>query len=34
MTLSGWIFMVISWGLIIGLVVFCFIKIFRKKVVD
>jgi len=27
----GWLFLVFSWGLIIGLVVFCFIRIFSKK---
>jgi glycerol uptake facilitator-like aquaporin len=30
----GWIFMAVSWGLIILLAVFCFYRIFRKKEVD
>ena len=29
--LGGWIFLILSWGLIIGLVVFCFVKVFAKK---
>ena len=32
MKVSGWIFMVISWGIIIGLLVFCFKMIFKKGV--
>jgi len=33
MTLQGWIFMVLSWSVIIGLMVFSYTKIFlaRKK---
>ncbi len=31
MKLSGWIFMVVSWGLILSLFTFCSIKIFAKK---
>lgn len=31
---SGWIFLVLSWGLIFELVIFCFYKIFTKKKVD
>jgi hypothetical protein len=27
----GWLFLALSWGGIIGLVVFCFAKIFSKK---
>lgn len=30
MRLSGWIFMIISWGFILGLVTFCFSKIFKQ----
>lgn len=30
---GGWIFLGLSWAGIIGLTVFCFIKIFSKKVV-
>lgn len=30
MKLSGWIFMVISWTMILGLAIFCFTRIFRK----
>ena len=28
---SGWLFLVLSWGFIIALVIFCFYKIFSKK---
>ena len=31
MTLGGWILLVLSWGLIIALNVFCFIKVFKQK---
>lgn len=31
MKLAGWIFIILSWGLIIGLTVFCFLKVFSKK---
>jgi len=31
MNIFGWIFIVFSWGFIIGLTVFCFIKVFSKK---
>ena len=31
---SGWIFLILSWGFILGLVIFCFYKIFAKKRVD
>lgn len=31
MKTSGWIFLSISWGLIISLAVFCFTKVFTKK---
>jgi hypothetical protein len=31
MNAGGWIFLVLSWGLIIGLSVICFIKVFSKK---
>jgi hypothetical protein len=34
MTLLGWMFIFISWALILGLAVFCFKKIFEKKRVD
>jgi len=30
MKLSGWIFMIISWGMILSLAVFCFNRIFKK----
>jgi hypothetical protein len=30
MKLSGWIFMITSWGMILGLTIFCFSRIFRK----
>jgi len=31
MTKFGWLFLVCSWGFILGLVVFCFSKVFAKK---
>jgi len=31
MKLTGWIFIIFSWGLIIGMFVFCFVKVFSKK---
>ena len=34
MTLLGWVFLVLSWTAIIGLVIFCFIRIFSKKEMD
>jgi len=30
MKLSGWIFMIISWTFILGLLVFCYSRILRK----
>ena len=29
MTAQGWLFLAVSWGLILGLCVFCFVRIFR-----
>lgn len=31
MKFSGWLFLILSWGSIIGLAVFCFYKVFSKK---
>jgi hypothetical protein len=31
MNIGGWIFLLISWGIILGLTVFCFVKVFSKK---
>lgn len=31
MNLYGWLFIVISWGFIIGLTAFCFVRVFSKK---
>jgi len=31
MNISGWIFLIVSWGLILGFTVFCFVKVFSKK---
>ena len=31
MSLGGWIFILFSWGLIIGLSIYCFFKVFAKK---
>lgn len=32
MKTSGWIFFAFSWGIILGFALFCFIKVFSKKV--
>jgi len=32
MNLSGWVLMIISWLIILALTVFCFIRVFSKKV--
>ena len=34
MRISGWIFLILSWGLMFSLVLFCFYRIFAKKKVD
>ncbi len=31
MKLSGWIFMILSWAVILGLAGFCFSRIFKKE---
>jgi hypothetical protein len=31
MKLSGWVFLIFSWGLILGLTVFCFTKVFLER---
>lgn len=31
MTTVGWIFMALSWGVILSLLVFCFSKVFRTR---
>ena len=31
MTLAGWILLILSWGLIIALNIFCFVKVLGKK---
>lgn len=31
---SGWAFLMLSWGFIIGLVIFCFYKILTRKKID
>jgi len=28
---SGWIFLIVSWGVIAGLSIFCFYKVITKK---
>jgi len=28
---GGWVFLIVSWGLIFGLTALCFIKVFSKK---
>lgn len=34
MSVSAWVFLVLSWISIIGLAVFCFAKVFSKKEMD
>ena len=31
MTLGGWILLIFSWGAILALAVFCFVKVFTRK---
>ena len=31
MSLGGWLFVGISWGCILGLLIFCFRRVLRKK---
>jgi len=31
MNLGGWILLILSWGVILGLTVFCFMKVFSKN---
>ena len=31
MNYGGWILLILSWGFIIGLTIFCFVKVFSKK---
>lgn len=31
MKTGGWIFIVFSWGIVFGLVIFCYFKILKKK---
>ena len=31
MTVSGWILLVFSWGFILGLTVYCFVRVLRPK---
>jgi hypothetical protein len=28
---GGWVFLILSWGIILGLTIFCFFKVFSKK---
>ena len=30
---DGWLFLILSWGLIVGLTAFCFVQVLRKKTV-
>jgi hypothetical protein len=34
MTWSGWIFLILSWGLIIGLTIFCVHRMFKEPYKD
>jgi hypothetical protein len=34
MSALGWVFMIVSWGGIIALAVFCFAKVFTKRDMD
>ena len=29
MTFAGWILLIVSWGVILGIVVFCFVMMFK-----
>jgi len=29
--ISGWILLIVSWAIILGLTTFCFLKVFSKK---
>lgn len=31
---GGWFFLILSWSFIIGLTIFCFVRVFSKKEVD
>ena len=31
MKIGGWVFLMVSWGIILSLTTFCFIKVFSKK---
>lgn len=31
MRIDGWVFLIISWGIILVMAVFCFVKVFSKK---
>ena len=31
MTPTGWLFLTLSWGLLLALIIFCFAKVFRKS---
>lgn len=31
MTLAGWVLLIATWGLILGITIFCVINIFKKK---
>jgi len=31
MKIEGWVFIIFSWGIILGLTAFCFKKVFSKK---
>jgi len=30
MTLAGWIFLGVSWSVILGLLIFCFVRVFEE----
>ena len=31
MTAAGWVLLIVSWGLILGITFFCVVKILKKK---
>lgn len=31
MSLGGWTFLIVSWGVVIGLAAFCFYRVFVRK---
>ncbi len=34
MTTGGWIFLILTWGVIISLMIFCYVRVLRDNPVD